>query len=136
MQTVIPKRRMERILPEPGDVIRRLLLAWLLAGALQYSGNAFRSLETLDSLAAMSFPGLLAGMAVGFAALTLLGRYFTTEAAERWGSCCASVGRLSWRCARPLPCPFWLPAWGWLRSWPSMPGKERRRRGGRRLRLR
>lgn len=85
MQTVIPKRRMERILPEPGDVIRRLLLAWLLAGALQYSGNAFRSLETLDSLAAMSFPGLLAGMAVGFAALTLLGRYFTTEAAERWG---------------------------------------------------
>ena len=71
----------------PGDVIRKLLLAWLAAATvcwLRVPGKV-RSLEGLEAVKEMSLPLLLCLTSGGAALLLLLGRLQDTKAPERWG---------------------------------------------------
>ena len=70
-----------------GDVIRKLLLAWLCAAVicwLRVPGE-FRSLDGLAAMKEMSVPLLLCLTTGGTALLLLLGRLSDTKAPERWG---------------------------------------------------
>ena len=82
--------------PAAGDMIRRLLLAWLLTGAIQYTclPASKRVLSGFSALTGQSFPLLLVGTAASFALLTLAGLRWRTAHWERaalllcfgWGS--------------------------------------------------
>lgn len=70
-----------------GDILRRLILSWLLAAAMEYLllPAALRNLAELDGLAQMSFVrvvGMTCGMTV---LLTGISRFAKTKTAERWG---------------------------------------------------
>lgn len=70
----------------PGTVLRRLVIAWLAAAALEYlllSGQN-RMLTRADGLAAMSLLRLAAVTAALFMALMLLGRKLGERKEERW----------------------------------------------------
>lgn len=71
--------------PAAGDMIRRLLLAWLLTGALQYTclPAPERVLSGFSALTGQSFPLLLVGTAASFALLTLAGLRWRTARWER-----------------------------------------------------
>lgn len=69
------------------EVIRHLILGWLVAAALEYLflPQAYRNLAGLEGLKAMSFVRVL-GFALGIALLfTGLSRVVGTQKAERWG---------------------------------------------------
>lgn len=71
--------------PAAGDAIRRLLLAWLLTGAIQYTclPASKRVLSGFSALTGQSFPLLLVGTAVCFVLLTLAGLLWRTARWER-----------------------------------------------------
>ena len=71
--------------PAAGDAIRRLLLAWLLTGAIQYTclPASKRVLSGFSALTGQSFPLLLVGTAASFALLTLAGLRWRTAHWER-----------------------------------------------------
>lgn len=71
--------------PAAGDMIRRLLLAWLLTGAIQYTclPAPERVLSGFSALTGQSFPLLLVGTAASFALLTLAGLRWRTARWER-----------------------------------------------------
>ena len=71
--------------PAAGDMIRRLLLAWLLTGAIQYTclPASKRVLSGFSALTGQSFPLLLVGTAVCFVLLTLAGLLWRTARWER-----------------------------------------------------
>ena len=71
--------------PAAGDAIRRLLLAWLLTGAIQYTclPAPERVLSGFSALTGQSFPLLLVGTAVCFVLLTLAGLLWRTARWER-----------------------------------------------------
>lgn len=71
--------------PAAGDMIRRLLLAWLLTGAIQYTclPAPERVLSGFSALTGQSFPLLLVGTAASFALLTLAGLRWRTAHWER-----------------------------------------------------
>ena len=71
--------------PAAGDMIRRLLLAWLLTGAIQYTclPAPERVLSGFSALTGQSFPLLLVGTAASFALLTLAGLLWRTARWER-----------------------------------------------------
>lgn len=71
--------------PAAGDAIRRLLLAWLLTGAIQYTclPAPERVLSGFSALTGQSFPLLLVGTAVCFVLLTLAGLRWRTAHWER-----------------------------------------------------
>ena len=71
--------------PAAGDMIRRLLLAWLLTGAIQYTclPASKRVLSGFSALTGQSFPLLLVGTAASFALLTLAGLRWRTAHWER-----------------------------------------------------
>ena len=66
-------------------MIRRLLLAWLLTGAIQYTclPAPERVLSGFSALTGQSFPLLLVGTAASFALLTLAGLLWRTARWER-----------------------------------------------------
>lgn len=69
-----------------GAVIRRLLLAWLLVGTVQYTvlPQPQQLLGGTDGLAALSFPLTVGLTAAVFAGLCVLGRFFDSGVWERW----------------------------------------------------
>lgn len=71
--------------PAAGDMIRRLLLAWLLTGAIQYTclPASKRVLSGFSALTGQSFPLLLVGTAACFVLLTLAGLRWRTAHWER-----------------------------------------------------
>lgn len=71
--------------PAAGDMIRRLLLAWLLTGAIQYTclPAPERVLSGFSALTGQSFPLLLVGTAASFVLLTLAGLRWRTAHWER-----------------------------------------------------
>ena len=90
--------------PAAGDMIRRLLLAWLLTGAIQYTclPASKRVLSGFSALTGQSFPLLLVGTAASFALLTLAGL--------RWRTA-------HWERAALLLCFGWQLALGLCASW-------------------
>ena len=69
------------------EVIRHLILGWLVAAALEYLflPQSYRNLASMEGLKAMSFVRVL-GFALGIALLfTCLSRVVGTQKAERWG---------------------------------------------------
>ena len=70
----------------PSGLIRRLLIAWLLAVLVEYMllPGELRNLSGLTGLRQMSFPRLVTVTALVTVALTVLSKYFKTITAERW----------------------------------------------------
>lgn len=69
------------------DLLRRLMLSWLAAAALEYLllPADLRVLGTTDGLAQMSLLRVLLLAFSAFLLLTVAARYLPTEKAERWG---------------------------------------------------
>lgn len=70
-----------------GDMLRRLILSWLLAVAVEYTalGPGLWNLSVPDGTAQMSFIGVAALTALCFLLLSGLSMFVKTVKAERWG---------------------------------------------------
>ena len=64
---MLTRRKAKRELLRPGDVLRRVLLAWLVSAALLYTllPHGLRALDTMNGAAAMSFAALV-GLWLGY----------------------------------------------------------------------
>lgn len=101
-----PQSRRPDLQPFIAELIRKLLAAWMLAAAVEYLllPKALRSLESLEGLAQMSLPRLLALMAVFTWIFYALKRIMDTTAVERWSmpaaflvlACTAMSASFSW----------------------------------------
>lgn len=69
------------------DTVRRLLLAYLTAAAIEYLRlpEGLRNLDTLDGLRQMSFSRVVFVTLLLTAVFTVLSLYFRTKSIERWG---------------------------------------------------
>ena len=103
--------------PAAGDMIRRLLLAWLLTGAIQYTclPASKRVLSGFSALTGQSFPLLLVGTAVCFVLLTLAGLLWRTARWERAALPLCFGWQLVLGCAPRGPCRCCAPG---LSCWP------------------
>ncbi len=92
---------------EAGAIIRRLLLAWIISVTLQYTllSSENRVLAGLESVTSASFFWLLAGTAVGFLLLSVLGALVDSARAERWGM----LGCFGWYTVAALSVSYTLP---------------------------
>lgn len=72
------------------NLIRQILVAWLLAAVIEYLRlpSQLRDLSSLDGLAQMSLPRILAITCIGTGLLWLLSHFARTRTAERWSLPC------------------------------------------------
>lgn len=72
------------------NLIRRILVAWLLATVIEYLHlpSQLRDLSSLDGLAQMSLPRILAITCIGTGFLCLLSCFIRTRTIERWSLPC------------------------------------------------
>lgn len=101
------KRRDKRELLRAGDVIRRVLLAWLTGCALLYTllPDGLRTLHTMDGAQRMSLPVLLGVMLVCLALLYAAAWFWQTERLERG----ALFAVIVWYALVSLTASFTLP---------------------------
>lgn len=107
---MLTRRKAKRELLRPGDVLRRVLLAWLVSAALLYTllPHGLRALDTMNGAAAMSFAALV-GLWLGCLALLHAAAWvWQTERLERWLLLAVFV----WYAAVALAASFSLPLLG------------------------
>ena len=107
---MLTRRKAKRELLRPGDVLRRVLLAWLVSAALLYTllPHDLRALDTMNGAAAMSFAALV-GLWLGCLALLHAAAWvWQTERLERWLLLAVFV----WYAAVALAASFSLPLLG------------------------
>ena len=71
----------------PGDVIRRLLLSWLMVATIQYvvCSQLGRSLLLPEHISSLSLILTMAVVLAAFIGLSLAAMFYPTEKAEKWG---------------------------------------------------
>ena len=107
---MLTRRKAKRELLRPGDVLRRVLLAWLVSAALLYTllPHGLRALDTMNGAAAMAFAALV-GLWLGCLALLHAAAWvWQTERLERWLLLAVFV----WYAAVALAASFSLPLLG------------------------
>ena len=107
---MLTRRKAKRELLRPGDVLRRVLLAWLVSAALLYTllPRGLRALNTMNSAAAMSFGALLLLWLGCIALLHAAAWVWQTERLERW----LLLTVFTWYAAVALAASFSLPLLG------------------------